>query len=34
MGVKAQESVQKYDIDIIMQQWKNFFEEIVKTNLK
>ncbi|MBJ2125525.1 glycosyltransferase [Flavobacterium sp. IB48] len=34
MGVKAQESVQKYDMDIIMQQWKNFFEEIVKTNLK
>ena len=34
MGHKAQESVQKYDIDLIMDQWKNFFEEIVKANLR
>lgn len=31
MGKKAIESVEKYDLDTIMNQWKNLFESIVKT---
>ena len=31
MGKKAIESVEKYDLDTIMNQWKNLLESIVKT---
>jgi len=30
MGLAAQESVKKYDMDVIMQQWKMLFESLVK----
>lgn len=30
MGENAQESTKKYNIDSIMQQWKSFFEDLVK----
>jgi glycosyltransferase involved in cell wall biosynthesis len=30
MGTNAQESVEKYDLDSIMQQWKSLFESLVK----
>ena len=29
MGINAQESVKKYDLESIMQQWKSLFESLV-----
>jgi glycosyltransferase involved in cell wall biosynthesis len=32
MGEKARRSVAKYDIDIVGQQWKQLFDELMQKN--